>query len=304
MIGLDVAPVAPMARLRGDLVGVDGVEPQLGAGGDQRLQRGHRRLRCETVIGIKMHADDADFSANEEDQNMPLVSLSIRVIRESRRCLAYQCAIGPPGTATWACVGVPLAPARAAGRPRRAGGRRSPRTRRRSTSITSRCCTSLRQPQRLACTTSRPCGTGRSPHRSPPFHSHEPAEVQPHELEPLAVGRPRPGVAGLDPVGRAAGRSTGSASAPRPMAMPWQPVSSIIRAASASDPHVAVAEDRDALDRLDHAADAVVVDAAAEALLAGAAVDGDRRDADLLELAGEERGRSGCRRPSRAASSP
>ena len=51
------------------------------------------------------------------------------------------------------------------------------------------------------------------------------------------------------------------------------------------------------------AADAVVVDAAGEALLAGAAVDGDRGDADLLELAGEVRGGAGCRRPSRAASS-
>ena len=29
MIGFDVAPVAPSARLRGDLVGVDRVEPEL-----------------------------------------------------------------------------------------------------------------------------------------------------------------------------------------------------------------------------------------------------------------------------------
>src|SRR5581483_9769060 len=56
-------------------------------------------------------------------------------------------------------------------------------------------------------------------------------------------------------------------------------------------PHVAVAEDRDAFDRLDHPADAVVADAAREPLLAGPAVDRHRGDAGPLELPGEVRGR-------------
>ena len=76
------------------------------------------------------------------------------------------------------------------------------------------------------------------------------------------------------------------------MAMAAQPVAANIRAGVGERPHVAVADDRDALDRLDHRADAVEVDRAAEALRARPAVDRDRRDADLLELAGEERGRS------------
>jgi hypothetical protein len=53
--------------------------------------------------------------------------------------------------------------------------------------------------------------------------------------------------------------------------------------------HVAVAEDRDALDRLDHRANAIVLDAAGKALGARAAVDGHRGDPDLLELAREKR---------------
>ena len=40
MIGLEVAPVAP-AAVHFDQVGVDGVEPELGAGGDEGLKRGH-----------------------------------------------------------------------------------------------------------------------------------------------------------------------------------------------------------------------------------------------------------------------
>jgi len=82
----------------------------------------------------------------------------------------------------------------------------------------------------------------------------------------------------------------GFASAPLPIAMPWQPVSAIICAASATDRNVAVAEHGNALDRFHDAADAVVVHAAGEALFAGAPVDRDRRDADPLELAGEVRG--------------
>ena len=38
MIGFDVAPVAPSARLVLHQIGVHRIEPQLGAGGDQRLQ--------------------------------------------------------------------------------------------------------------------------------------------------------------------------------------------------------------------------------------------------------------------------
>ena len=44
MIGLDVAPVAPSARLRGDLVGVDGVEPELGAGRRRGIAAGSWRV--------------------------------------------------------------------------------------------------------------------------------------------------------------------------------------------------------------------------------------------------------------------
>ena len=43
MIGLEVAPVAPKARLAVDLVGIDRIEPQFRAAGDQRLQRGQFR---------------------------------------------------------------------------------------------------------------------------------------------------------------------------------------------------------------------------------------------------------------------
>src|SRR5439155_17981912 len=100
---------------------------------------------------------------------------------------------------------------------------------------------------------------------------------QPHELKALGVARPRPGVTVLHPtvelpedprVGEcpAADRyavTTGIADHPR-------------RVRNA--PHVAVTEHRDAFDRFDHAADAVVVHAAGEALFAGAPVDRDRRD--------------------------
>lgn len=54
-------------------------------------------------------------------------------------------------------------------------------------------------------------------------------------------------------------------------------------------PHVAVAEHGNAMHGIDHAADAVVIHAAGEALFASAAVNRDRGDADLLELAGELR---------------
>ena len=43
MIGLDVAPVAPQAAVAADLVRVDRVEPELGAAGDERFERGHVR---------------------------------------------------------------------------------------------------------------------------------------------------------------------------------------------------------------------------------------------------------------------
>ena len=54
MIGLDVAPVAPRARFAVDLVGIDGIEPELGAAGDQRLQRRHCCFRTEDVSNLSL----------------------------------------------------------------------------------------------------------------------------------------------------------------------------------------------------------------------------------------------------------
>ena len=56
-------------------------------------------------------------------------------------------------------------------------------------------------------------------------------------------------------------KNHGLASAPRPMAMPAQPVSREHPVGVADRPDVAVADDRDALDGLDDGADAVEVDA-------------------------------------------
>src|SRR5262245_47551686 len=53
--------------------------------------------------------------------------------------------------------------------------------------------------------------------------------------------------------------------------------------------HIAVADDRNALDRLDDGPDAIKADAAAEPLGTAAAVDRDAGDADALELPGEVR---------------
>ena len=110
--------------------------------------------------------------------------------------------------------------------------------------------------------------------------------MQAHEREPLGVGGARTGIAALDPVRQAAeGPGVRKCAAADGDAV----------AAGLGDhagrvgdrPDVAVAEDGDSFDRLDHAADAVVVHTAGKALLAGAAVDGDGRNANLLELAGE-----------------
>ena len=71
------------------------------------------------------------------------------------------------------------------------------------------------------------------------------------------------------------------------MLTPAQPVSSNIFFAACGRGHVAVADDGNGFHRLHHGANAREIDRAAKALFARAAMDEDRRHADVLQRAGQ-----------------
>src|SRR5579883_129266 len=114
-------------------------------------------------------------------------------------------------------------------------------------------------------------------------------EMAIHELQPLPIGPRRSwfagrllrGQLGEDPRIEQSAAADGHAGAAGETAHVYGVV---------HRSHIAVAEDGNALDRLDHGTDAVEVYPAAKSLSAGAAVDGHRGHAGFLELPREERG--------------